>query len=155
MASTSWLQSMLIAALLIAALPLGYLIYRVRRSEDEGRGSPSSRTWLLYIVLGLFVFSGIRGVFFEKLPSQDQIQKRLSVAHQNGAEWQAWQVSHPYAVPLFIFVLCMGALVICLTMLIRTTVGKGWGALFGNILFWFCLAFVLTFGALALSFFRL
>jgi hypothetical protein len=154
MENTPGLQSAVIAVLMVAALPLGYLIYRVR-SEDKGRGSPSPRSWLIIIVFGAFILSAIKRVLFDKPPTREEIEVALNGSRENGIRWQAWQVAHPYAVPLFILILCIGTLAICVTVLVRTSRGRGWGVLFGSCLFWFCLAFALALGALFASFFRL
>jgi hypothetical protein len=156
MQTAPWFQSVVIAVLLTTVLPLGYLIYRIRRSEDKGRRSPSPRSWLIIIVFGMFMLSAIKSIFFDKLPSREEIEKRLNAPPpDNVIKWQAWQMSHPYAVPLFILILCVVTLTIRLAVLIRTTRGRGWSALFGNYLFWVCLAFAMILGALTLSLFRL
>jgi len=83
--SAPWVSAAVMVALIVLAVPLGYLLYRVRKPEDAGRSSPSPRSWLLIIVFGLFILSAI-GRFFSKLPSRQQLENQLNASHENGTK---------------------------------------------------------------------
>jgi hypothetical protein len=97
---------------------------------------------IIQLVIGLF-----RGA-----PSQMQLENERKMATDNGTKWLAWQISHPYAVPLLIFILVVVVFIISVSRIyLKMKEGKNPLLNFG---LYFCIATVMAIVALIISFFR-
>jgi hypothetical protein len=92
--------------------------------------------------------------YFRRAPSQVQLENELKMATDNGLKYQAWQISHPYAMPLLFFILLVGVYTICLPRLSRKANEGGPGKHLRNFFIFFCIANAMAIGALIISYFR-
>ena len=156
----TWLLSHQFAVLFVIFILLVgvYLIYqpRISRKADEGgRGNHPLRKTVIYfyIMIAMAIVSLIIN-YFRRAPSQVQLEKGLKMSTDNGLKYQAWQISHPYAVPLLIFIVLVVVCTICLTMFFRKTDERGQGKHLRNFFIFFCITTAMAIGALIISLFH-
>jgi len=133
-----------------------YVICRPKLSQSADAGGQGKHP-LRIIVIFAYILAANAIVqliinYFRGEPSQAQIQNELKMATENGLKYQAWQISHPYAVPLFIFILVVVVFIISVSRIYRK-MKEGKNPLL-NLGLYFCIATVMAIVTLIISFFR-
>jgi hypothetical protein len=141
---------------IVVGLYLVYLPRLSRKTEEERhRKFPfqlRALVIMLYVLMALVIKTMV-SEYFGAASSQAQRESALTITTENGLGFQAWQISHPFAVPLLILLLLVAS-VIGLAMLFRWT-NKEKSNDMRNFLIFLCVATVAIIGALIFSFFRL
>jgi len=84
-----------------------------------------------------------------------QLENERKISTDDGLKYQAWQISHPYAVPLLFFIFVIVMYIIFLPRAFRKMNEGGQGKNLLRIrLIVFCVATVMAIVALIISFFR-
>jgi hypothetical protein len=126
-----------------------------RKANEGGQRKYSLRTRMFVIFASFIAINEIIQLvigLFRGPPSQVQLENELKMSTENGLKYQAWQISHPYAVPLLIFILVVVAFIISVSRIYwKMKEGKNPLLNFG---LYFCIATVMIIGALIISFFR-
>lgn len=154
MISHSYVPFLLIFISAVGCIILSLSYFRITRKMKK-RGQDKHPLPKSFIFLGIWTAMAVVSLlinYFHGAPSQVQLENELKMSTDNGLKYQAWQISHPYAVPLLIFLSVVAVLIISASRIYRK-MKEGKSPLL-NLESYFCIATVMAIVALLICIIR-